>query len=544
VLIRTGSRSRPVPWTLLPPLLAVGLLYASGFGGWWLGDDLANLHQLHAWAEQGRSWPETWAKFAGAVDARGAFYRPLMMLALALNHAWAGAEYPSWFAVNLALHLANTLLVGLLAHRLASHCACDARLAAPLAAAWFGLHPMLAEGVYWLSARADAAVVLLTLLALSLWSGRPGARPTLRALLLPVLLALALGFKESAAVFPLQLALVWLAWPQRTTHAQRVALVVAFGVTVAFLLWRAWLFGSAWQVYRSDASPALGGALASLPAWWLALSAPARVVGLAFLGASLVALGIATVAARGAQARLVLALLAASGGMALATLLNLGALSAAGEGGRLGYAPLAWLAIAIGVGLARGRRAFGRTGRTDRAAPVGTAMLFVAAGLGAVVLYGELRAVRAAQDELRAIAAAVPAWAEQHHGLTMLLVPERHGPVVSGRNAQGALVLPPVQQQGLLHRVLPTLPAELAERRGQLEAGLARRLDTVRPQWIDQRVLASLLLNAAERPPERVACWSRRLRRIVALDIPWGERAAWLAQTEAAANQCLAPDAG
>jgi len=115
---------------------------------------------------------------------------------------------------------------------------------------------------------------------------------------------------------------------------------------------------------------------------------------------------------------------------------------------------------------------------------------------------------------------AIRDWADDHPGLTLLIVDGERGPVVTGRNAQGGLVLPPIQQQPLLHRVLPTLPAEIELRYDQLDSGLATRLDARRPSFVDSAVLKDLAAPDAARWPDFYACWSTREARIVELPKP------------------------
>ena len=137
-------------------LLLVALAYVGGFGGFWIGDDLTNLHHFHRWSEDGRLWSDTFARFFQGISAQGSAYRPLSILSLSANYAIAGSAYPGWYAANFAVHLGNTLLIALIVLRVAAHWQRAGTLAALLAALAFGLAPSLAEGVYWLSAPGDS----------------------------------------------------------------------------------------------------------------------------------------------------------------------------------------------------------------------------------------------------------------------------------------------------------------------------------------------------------------------------------------------------
>src|SRR5438309_348125 len=82
-----------------------------------------------------------------------------------------------------------------------------------IAASWPVIVPLVAAGVFWGSARSDGWVTLCSFAAIAVWV-RDSERGTRHgALAYPVLLAIALGFKESAAIFPIQMALVAWAWP-------------------------------------------------------------------------------------------------------------------------------------------------------------------------------------------------------------------------------------------------------------------------------------------------------------------------------------------
>jgi hypothetical protein len=240
-------------WPLWLAGIAVACFYAPGFNGYWHGDDLPNLHRVYAQTQQGTLWLDTFRQFAEPIPSQGAFYRPMMMLSLALNYALADAHYAGWYFVNFIVHLLNTLLVARIVTRLATRHDCDATFAAPLAALLFGLCPAIAEGVYWVSARSDGWVTMLSFAGVYLWLGGTPTSSTRSAYALPLLLIAALGFKESAAVLPLQMLLLAIAWRGTLSRSQRVALLAAFVAAGLFMIWRAYLFGNAWHVYTPDA---------------------------------------------------------------------------------------------------------------------------------------------------------------------------------------------------------------------------------------------------------------------------------------------------
>ena len=540
----TTLQSRPwrVAWLVC---LAVALVYAPGFTGFWHGDDVSNLYRAYMLSQQGTLWPDTFRLFAERVPSAGAFYRPMMMLSMAVNYAFADTHYGGWYLVNFIVHLLNTLLVLLLVSRLAARVNCDATVAAPLAALLFGLCPSIAEGVYWMSARADGWVTLLSLAGVYCWSGRTDEEASRSAFALPLLLIFALGFKESAAVVPLQMALLALAWPGRLTRAQRWAVAAAFAAAALFLAWRVYLFGNAWQVYTHDVGGSvalhtrLWAALQSFGPWWAALGQATPLLAKLYAGLVVAGIALLVLARPTPQWRLALALAAASGGLALATVLNLGGMSSLGEGGRLSYGPVAWLAIAIGVFMARPHSPKIISPRPI-ARSAATALFALALVAGSGVLYGHLRAAWTAQASLRAITLAVPAWAASHPGLTMLLVPDHDGAIVLARNAQGGLVLEPIQQAPYLHRVLPTLSSEVQLRQEQFCNGMAQRLEMVRPRLADARTMAAIAERADTVWPKHVACWSKSQQQIVPLLAPAMDASceAWLASIRTGVENC------
>lgn len=530
---------------LLLPVLLVALIYGPGFWGYWLGDDLTNLHHYFRWAEEGRLWSDTFARFFQGISAEGSAYRPLSILSLSANYAVAGSHYAGWYASNYLVHLGNTLMVTLLVLRLAAHQRMDGRVAAVLAALAFGLAPTLAEGVYWLSARADGWVTLLTLTALFGWIGPAGERgprqwmPVWTA----ICLLLALSFKESAAVYPLQLALLALVWPGPLGRSRWTALVLSFGLLALFFWWRSHLFGHAFWVYATpgaeqapvDWLQRLSLALGSIPSWWMALTQGALWLSLPYLLALLAAVALLLIApVQPRLGRLALALFAASGGMVLATILNLGSFLAHGEGGRLSYGPIAWAAVGLGALLLLPLQS--RPSAPRRIAVVLTLLGLLAGG---ALLTTELARVRGAQQGLAALVAALPQYAQQNPGYTLLLVPETDGQAVILRNGQGAVALPPLQTEGLLHQVLPTLPSDIEQRHLRLAGGMGTRFIEGRFQHLAGEEVARLYDPAEPRWPDRYACWSQTERRILALPSPDpADAAAWVAQLRSALPAC------
>jgi Flp pilus assembly protein TadD len=168
-----------------------------------------NLHVLGGW-----SWSNVgWAFTTGAA----ANWHPLTWLSLMLDAEIFGNQPAGPHLVNLLLHLANTILLFHLLHRLTAAAGRSA-----LVAALFALHPLHVESVAWVAERKDLLCgffVLLTLLAYAKAVGAAGqgATPAARRrvsfyILSLVCFALALMSKPMAVTLPcLLLLLDW--WP-------------------------------------------------------------------------------------------------------------------------------------------------------------------------------------------------------------------------------------------------------------------------------------------------------------------------------------------
>lgn len=537
--MRGPMRRIAAAWPLLVPVLLAAALYARGFQGFWLGDDLPNLHRTHEWSEAGRLWSDTLRQFLAPITGGGFFIRPMVIATFSLNYEIAGARYAGWYALNFAVHLANTALLAFVVLGFARRLRCEGRGAALAAALLFGLNPLASEGVYWISARSDQWVALCSLAAIAVWirDDRRGTRHGAWAY--PLLLVVALGFKESAAVVPLQMALLALAWPSPRPRGMLFAVAAGFGVMALYFTFRAYLFGAIFETYfaagqlRSGPIERVWGALQSLPAWWggLAHARPSHAT--LYVLASAAALVAALAASRGAGLRLALASLASSAGMLAATLYSLGGFASSGEGGRLLYGPASWLALGMGLLLVRA------PGASSIAWKAAGALALLAALAGGAILQSTIRQVTDAQQGSRALVAALAQLAAGRDSLSMVIVPENQGPTVLYRNGQGGLVLPPVQPRPLLHRVIPSLPRDIPGRYDEFAGGLATRLGEVVPANAEAATLEDLRVRGEARWPP-VLCWVPGERRLVELPRPDpSRRDEWIRQTRSAARACL-----
>ncbi len=133
-----------------------------------------------------------------AQPAGGSFYRPISVLWLRLNYVIFGLNPAGWHFALLAGHVFMTYLVFVVVEKLSRRCT------ASLAAILFGLHPVHAENVAWLSSVNDMLMSVLTLASLLAYlKFREDRKSKLWLAASLVLFLAALLSKETAAVFPL-----------------------------------------------------------------------------------------------------------------------------------------------------------------------------------------------------------------------------------------------------------------------------------------------------------------------------------------------------
>ena len=165
-------------------------------------------------------------------------YRPIVSTSLALDYALGRGYVPFWFHLStFLLFLALVALLYALCHLLLEKvCPSPAnRWLAVFAAAWYGLHPAMAETVNYIIQRGDLYCTLGCVAALFVFARYPRLRGT-GVYLLPF--AFALLSKPPAAVFPVLLFLyiVFFEEPPGRFRKAFIASLPALAVT-ALLLW-------------------------------------------------------------------------------------------------------------------------------------------------------------------------------------------------------------------------------------------------------------------------------------------------------------------
>ena len=188
---------------------ALGMAYANSLGNGFHYDDshsvLENPHVRHLGNIP--SFFTDSAMFSHM--ASRAMYRPLVLTSLSLNY-WVGAYEPwGYHLVNLALHLMCAALVFVLGRTLGLR-----HLTAALSAMLFGLHPVQAEVVNYVSSRSQSLAALGYLLSLYCYAlfARPSDSRPARGGLTYALSVAAFAFALLSKSIALSLPIVLLVW--------------------------------------------------------------------------------------------------------------------------------------------------------------------------------------------------------------------------------------------------------------------------------------------------------------------------------------------
>ncbi|MGZ5104845.1 MAG: hypothetical protein ACXWHB_10430 [Usitatibacter sp.] len=523
------ERRWPLAAAAMVALVAIlsAWLFAPLLAGYFVSDDFVPLVLFRLWEDQGRLASALAEKFWSSLDAGDSrFYRPLSYLSFALNYLTSGLDAAPWMAVNVALHVLNGVMVGMIGVRAAEGSPSARGIAAgALGAALFLFLAPGAEVVAWISGRFDGSATFFTLLACVFFqrSRRTGDAAGVASLLSAVA---ALLCKESAAIVPF--AILFLARLRddvldrptvlaRWLAAARVA-APWLALAALYLAWRYAMFGSATRVYSNTQplSDMLSRAywsdvVQALPAWISAQFRPAyRFAFLAVLTlAQLVLIFVSRPSGRREPEALFGA--AATVALTLALLLpHVGKLPEDGLSGRLLYQTSAFYGVLVAIALRHSRAAYLLWG-------VSLALLILHTAFERHVL-ARWEVVHRQTREL------VPAVARYHDALApgdfaLVLVPEAVDDIPFGRNAQGGLMLPPVQPRALTYKVLVQETGELPALGGKIRDGV---VTTLRRAPVFDFLAGKRVTTTPPEYPTRIACWSSLHARLVPLEVAPG----------------------
>ncbi len=236
---------------------------------------------------------DLWSTEADVVSS--GYYRPLMLLSLAIDHALFGLNPAGYHLHSLLWHLLSVGSLALFLRRLVS------LEAALVGAALFALHPAQSEAVVWIAARNDSMAATFALLAL--WLVDEPGEGRWHLVGAGVLSGLALLAKESVLLLPAALFLLDRARCQPLAWRRYAA--ISSGLLAALLLRLISDVGGtpfptpealAMSAERAPHILALIGMMIAWPsvlssAWsleWLALSVPTLLAGLSVLAALVV----------------------------------------------------------------------------------------------------------------------------------------------------------------------------------------------------------------------------------------------------------------
>jgi hypothetical protein len=519
---KSSATSFPPLWfVLVVPALAAIALYAPTLAAGFLSDDYSHLHAFDG-CEGVRGFSACVAHlFVSGMSAPSYQYRPLGTASFALNSMLSAAPY-FWHLVNVGLHAANAALVALLAAQLMVERTTHARYAA-LAAGWlFAWFAPGVEAVAWVAARFDglALFFMLTAGCAFIASRRWNDGFAFASLMATIFAFLS---KEAAAIgIVLIVALAW--WKQPSgagfiRNALRAPVVAApwLLIAAAYFVWRALLFGDAFRVY-AGVSPlralVTGEWLVALPGIvaWSGAALPETEARIAFAFSAL-ALGVCAIVAgmRERTAARALCVVVITVAISFALVLAQLRWPPNGEGGRVLYA--------IG--------AIALPGLTLPLAAAGPRLRFLAWVSASVLLGSEYTLAQAAIErwvqagaDARALATALAdtAAATPAEGYAFVVIPDHLGAIPFGRNAQGGLILPPVQARPLSSKLIVQTPDGLAQWPDLFERDIVGRL---RRESLGS-VVANLRPPKVPPPhalPDRYFCWSPRAGALVRLPV-------------------------
>ena len=237
-------------------LIAILAIYMPLVGGGFVWDDhllvaenrlthsLSNIPQMFA--------TDLWGS-TPVPETDPGYYRPLMLVDLAITRALVDLNHRLHHLHNLFWHGAAVILLMLTLEKLIKD-----RRAAVLGAAVFALHPVQIEVVGFISARNDPMAVTWLLVVLLLLSAKSPSR--LAVIVGCLASTAAILSKESVAFAPLLLAFAararWGGWGRTRAH---VAVLVGFGIAYGLRLMAnvGWPAQADWAHLSAVAGPAL-----------------------------------------------------------------------------------------------------------------------------------------------------------------------------------------------------------------------------------------------------------------------------------------------
>lgn len=266
------SLVRPGAWGQVALLVLVALACSPKLGNAFVWDDIALIVQSDRLFDPAQLrnafWHDTMYMADGGkfqAQAQLDTYRPITLTSFFVDAALSGRDPLGYHLDNLLAHLACVLLVYRWSLSLLGR---EAQLRALFAAAFFGLHPVLAEAHVWINGRSDVYATLFGLAGALLLVTEPGGVRAGRLGAAFVLFLLGLLSKETLAPF----LLVLLAWDVGLFERElaelritRVHMIRALPVLAALALYALLRTQALSGVHASAGSAQLSLALTRLP---------------------------------------------------------------------------------------------------------------------------------------------------------------------------------------------------------------------------------------------------------------------------------------
>jgi Flp pilus assembly protein TadD len=446
-------------------------------------------------------------------------WHPLTWLSLMLDAELFGPEPGGFHRTNLAIHVANTLLVYAVFSRMTSR-----PWPSALVSALFAIHPLHVESVAWISERKEVLSTFFGLLAILAWTWRAERPGVGRQALASVAFAAALLAKPMLVTLPLLLVLLD-SWPLARTTATASGLAgslreklpllaLSIGSCVATLVAQQ---GAIRSLERFPLPLRAANALVSY-AWYLVKAVwPSGLAVLypydrepavgAIAGGALLVSGVSAIVLFGARKRPYLAVGWLWYLVALVPVLGIVQVGLEPRADRYAYVPLLGVFLAVAWGAADLARAGDRRGPM-RTAAIGSASVVAIVAL-ALAARAQVERWRDAETAFRHTIAVHPTSHRAHVGLALELSRSgRSGEAVA--HLREAVRIAPDDVTALVN-LGSTLVA-----RGSIEEAIAiyRRALPHAPEDADLRANLGIALERRGRLDEAEAA----LREALALD--------------------------
>jgi hypothetical protein len=244
--------------------LVVAIVYWPVVHASFIWIDWTDFHDRN-WLRVGDSWKHYILKdFNGWTN----YFRPLVVGFFTLQVRLFDTAPGPMHVVSLCLHLANTVLVGLLVWRYTGAKPSPQKRTCLLGIFMlvYGLHPVLIEPVAWIGCQFELLVTMFTLLSLLADTYIKGT--AIRAIVLALLFFLAACTKESAVSLPMILVIFhWLDRPSHDATTLRTSIrqllsrnwatyVAVLVAGIAYLIFRHWALGTLVTPSPATSSPA------------------------------------------------------------------------------------------------------------------------------------------------------------------------------------------------------------------------------------------------------------------------------------------------